>query len=155
MAERSVERFYLPELDTLRFFAFLSVFSGHVLLDFGEVINQVVSLPPRLLRSITGMGGYGVDLFFALSAYLLTRLLLRERIDAGRINVRSFYIRRILRIWPLFLFHRAGGGSRAIQSGFQAATRLLAHAVGVPGKLLRWRSAVPARELVAAVECFG
>jgi len=53
--------------------------------------------------SVTGAGVYGVDLFFALSAYLITSLLLRERTALGDVNLRSFYVRRILRIWPLYL----------------------------------------------------
>jgi len=44
-----------------------------------------------------------VDLFFALSAYLITSLLLRERSATGRLDLRGFYVRRILRIWPLYL----------------------------------------------------
>lgn len=47
-------------------------------------------------------GSYGVDLFFTLSAYLITEILLRERDRAGAIDVRAFYIRRVLRIWPLY-----------------------------------------------------
>jgi len=43
--------------------------------------------------------------FFALSAYLITEILLRERRKSGSISLKNFYIRRILRIWPLyFLF---------------------------------------------------
>ena len=49
-------------------------------------------------------GGFGVCLFFLLSAYLITELLQRERGRTGTIHVRSFYIRRILRIWPLYFF---------------------------------------------------
>lgn len=45
---------------------------------------------------------FGVDLFFTLSAYLITELLMRERQRCGAIDVRSFYIRRALRIWPLY-----------------------------------------------------
>jgi peptidoglycan/LPS O-acetylase OafA/YrhL len=56
-----------------------------------------------LLISIFGAGAYGVDLFFALSAYLITSLLLRERVATGALDLRGFYLRRILRIWPLYL----------------------------------------------------
>ena len=56
-----------------------------------------------LLISIFGAGAYGVDLFFALSAYLITSLLLRERATTGALDLRGFYVRRILRIWPLYL----------------------------------------------------
>ena len=47
-------------------------------------------------------GGYGVQLFFILSGYLITTLLLREEARYGRIALRAFWIRRILRIWPLY-----------------------------------------------------
>ena len=46
----------------------------------------------------------GLCLFFCLSAYLITEILLQERQTAGVVSVRRFYIRRILRIWPLYLF---------------------------------------------------
>jgi peptidoglycan/LPS O-acetylase OafA/YrhL len=100
-----VERFYRPELDALRFFAFFSVFIFHAAprtLDF----YSAAGAPPwlsNLLISIFGAGAYGVDLFFALSAYLITSLLLRERATTGALDLRGFYLRRILRIWPLYL----------------------------------------------------
>ena len=54
------------------------------------------------MNSASYAGSFGVDLFFVLSAYLITELLLRERDQRGTLNVRSFYARRILRIWPLY-----------------------------------------------------
>jgi len=56
----------------------------------------------QVISAISDAGGRGVDLFFVLSAYLITELLLREKDERGTLNVRSFYIRRILRIWPLY-----------------------------------------------------
>ena len=56
----------------------------------------------QLQVSVSRGGAYGVDLFFALSAYLITELLLREREEQGSLDIRSFYVRRILRIWPLY-----------------------------------------------------
>lgn len=50
-------------------------------------------------------GVFGVDLFFVLSAYLITELLLREKNEWGTLDVRAFYMRRILRIWPLYFFY--------------------------------------------------
>lgn len=51
-----------------------------------------------------GAGGLGVVLFFVLSSYLITELLLRESEQRGALDVKSFYVRRILRIWPLYYF---------------------------------------------------
>ena len=45
-----------------------------------------------------------MDLFFTLSGYLITSLLLRERDETGEINLKAFYARRTLRIWPLYYF---------------------------------------------------
>lgn len=47
-------------------------------------------------------GNLGVNFFFVLSGFLISWLLLAERDAHQKINVRAFYIRRILRIWPLY-----------------------------------------------------
>jgi peptidoglycan/LPS O-acetylase OafA/YrhL len=104
-APARAERFYRPELDALRFFAFLGVFIFHAAprsMDFYNAAGYPHWLS-SLLISIFGAGAYGVDLFFALSAYLITNLLLRERAATGALDLRGFYVRRILRIWPLYL----------------------------------------------------
>ena len=98
-------RFYRPELDALRFFAFLGVFVFHAAprtLEFYAAAGYPRWLT-NLLISVFGAGAYGVDLFFALSAYLITSLMLCERATTGSFDLRSFYVRRILRIWPLYL----------------------------------------------------
>ncbi len=47
-------------------------------------------------------GGFvGVDLFFVLSGYLITALLVRERAAEGAISLRGFWRRRVRRLWPL------------------------------------------------------
>ncbi|HEX9958262.1 MAG TPA: acyltransferase [Fibrella sp.] len=48
------------------------------------------------------LGRLGVSLFFVLSGFLITYLLLAEKQKTGRIDIRKFYIRRVLRIWPLY-----------------------------------------------------
>jgi peptidoglycan/LPS O-acetylase OafA/YrhL len=53
---------------------------------------------------VFGNGNLGVNFFFVLSGFLITYLLLAEKERYGRINIPHFYIRRILRIWPLFYF---------------------------------------------------
>lgn len=86
-------RYYRPELDALRFFAFLCVLLRH-----GEPI------PIPLGGLIQECGSFGLSLFFFLSAFLITELLLREREKTSTVHLRAFYIRRILRIWPLYYF---------------------------------------------------
>lgn len=48
------------------------------------------------------LGAYGVTVFFALSGFLITYLLIQEKEFKGDISVNKFYIRRLLRIWPLY-----------------------------------------------------
>jgi peptidoglycan/LPS O-acetylase OafA/YrhL len=101
------QRFYRPELDSLRFFAFLGVFVFHVIPHESTFYLQHPVLPRGVVPwvcAVAGAGAFGVDLFFALSAYLITALLLREQEARGRIDIRAFYVRRILRIWPLYFF---------------------------------------------------
>ncbi len=96
-------RFYRPQLDVLRFFAFFAVFLNHTLST--HVISRLAGASQargEWLEALHRSGGYGVDLFFTLSAYLITELLLRERSVRGTIDVWSFYLRRALRIWPLY-----------------------------------------------------
>ncbi len=77
---------YVPALDGLRAIAVMLVFSLH--LDVPEFPG----------------GNLGVDIFFALSGYLITSLLLREFDVTGSISLKRFYIRRILRLFPALLF---------------------------------------------------
>lgn len=100
---RPVERFYHPELDGLRFVAFLAVFFFHLFpLEPTQVGNPISREIVNWLCSLQRTGAAGVDLFFVLSSYLITQLLLREQQSSGSIDIRSFYVRRILRIWPLY-----------------------------------------------------
>ena len=59
----------------------------------------------RIAASVKDMGWVGVDLFFVLSAYLLIALLDREHAATGATDFKKFFIRRALRIWPLFYFY--------------------------------------------------
>ena len=99
---QSQRRFYQPELDGLRFYAFLGVFVCHTL-PVEDKFYSGLGMPwPWLWGPVIRSGSAGVDLFFVLSAFLITSLLLRERQQTGGISLRQFYIRRILRIWPLY-----------------------------------------------------
>ncbi|KAA6455584.1 acyltransferase [Acidobacteria bacterium AB60] len=87
-------RFFRPELDVLRFFAFCLVFTVHIVPENPSQL-RFVSI---ILRGST----FGVQLFFVLSAYLIVELLSREKDLRLAIDLRRFYTRRILRIWPLY-----------------------------------------------------
>ena len=51
------------------------------------------------------LGEHGVTMFFVLSGFLITYLLLKEYKKTKTINIKAFYIRRALRIWPLYYFY--------------------------------------------------
>ncbi|QLY27050.1 acyltransferase [Bdellovibrio sp. KM01] len=78
-----------PQLDGIRFFAFFLVFLAHTPRGMG-------------IDALQNIGWIGVDLFFILSAYLLTSIMLLEINRTGSINLKHFFVRRCLRIWPLY-----------------------------------------------------
>lgn len=91
---------FFPHLDALRFFAFFAVFVNHALISFGYYNpNPTYKF---IQKNFLSAGGLGVSFFFVLSGFLITYLLLEEKENHGRINIKKFYIRRILRIWPLY-----------------------------------------------------
>ena len=87
------------QLDALRAFAVLAVLVGH----FSPLASKL-----HTLTTLTDLGGLGVRLFFVLSGFLITGILLRskEHCEKNRLPVshafRQFYARRVLRIFPLF-----------------------------------------------------
>ncbi|MGI4855168.1 MAG: acyltransferase family protein [Janthinobacterium lividum] len=93
--------FYRPQLDVVRGLAFLCVYVHHAFPRTG--------VTSHLRSAILDASGFGLSLFFVLSAYLITLLLLREKQKTGNIQLRLFYIRRALRIWPLSLLGLAIG----------------------------------------------
>lgn len=81
-----LERKYFPALDGLRALSIVSVIWYHV---------------PEL-RPLWRTGYLGVHLFFVISGFLITTLLLREKARRGSISLKNFYIRRTLRIFPAY-----------------------------------------------------
>ena len=90
---------YFPNLNGLRFIAALLVIIHHI-----EQLKSIFSIDNYLgtVPFIHIIGKLGVILFFVLSGFLITYLLLTEEEKTKTIGVRDFYIRRILRIWPLY-----------------------------------------------------
>jgi peptidoglycan/LPS O-acetylase OafA/YrhL len=89
---------YFPNLNGVRFIAAFSVLIHHT-----EQIKYLMGLENNYGNFfIKNMGKLGVGLFFVLSGFLITYLLLSEKQRRGDISTKDFYIRRILRIWPLY-----------------------------------------------------
>lgn len=85
---------YLPGLNGIRAIAALLVVLSHISLNTAQLgfpKNEGIK-----------MAGYGVTMFFVLSGYLITTLLLKENDKTGRVSLRKFYMRRIFRIWPIY-----------------------------------------------------
>jgi peptidoglycan/LPS O-acetylase OafA/YrhL len=118
-------RTYFQGLNSLRFFAALAVLLTHIELVkkllyhectlwlktddwiIGNAWQSIFREGPPLaiswLSPFVTFGGYfGVIFFFVLSGFLITYLLLQEKERSQTIAIKNFYIRRILRIWPIY-----------------------------------------------------
>jgi peptidoglycan/LPS O-acetylase OafA/YrhL len=98
---REVRSEHLPTLDGWRGLAILTVLLGH---------GQLAISPPEysqiaFFRAFNGFGGYGVELFFAISGLLICYKLGTERVATGRLDLMQFYGRRIFRLLPSAVFY--------------------------------------------------
>lgn len=85
-------------LDGLRCVAILLVIIGHLR------YNQIaLNDPSSILRLVASFGSMGVDIFFAISGFLITNRLLNELARNGSISLKAFYLRRIYRLFPALL----------------------------------------------------
>ncbi len=87
----------IPSLDGLRALSISFVLLGHFAFSAGFPID----------RSwwTDAYAHYGVRIFFVISGFLITTLLMREREETGTINLKQFYIRRVYRIFPAAYFY--------------------------------------------------
>ncbi len=85
------KRKHFHTFDALRFFSFFLVFLQHI-----PFLNNTP------FRFFSNSGGIGVTFFFVLSGFLISYILLHEKIATHKINLKNFFIRRVLRIWPLY-----------------------------------------------------
>jgi peptidoglycan/LPS O-acetylase OafA/YrhL len=89
---------YLPQLDGLRAIAILLVLWVHFPFVENSKLSHAVWSVGQMIRA----GYIGVDLFFVLSGFLITRILLEERLRTGNVSFRRFYMKRALRIFPIY-----------------------------------------------------
>lgn len=91
---------FFENIDGLRFFAFLPVFLKHSFhTEFDHIKENGFY---KFVSEFWLPGDLGVNFFFVLSGFLITFLLLNEQKINGKIDIKAFYIRRSLRIWPLY-----------------------------------------------------
>ncbi len=91
---------YYPQLDSLRAFAAIGVINLHWLAASYPTLFGIHH------ESNWGFGYYGVQLFFVLSGFLITNILIENKdLESRKSVIKKFYIRRILRLFPIyFLF---------------------------------------------------
>lgn len=95
-------RSYFPNLDGLRFIGFLMIFLSHAFFsDNPDVLSDTFFLK---VKSLGHLGFAGLDFFFVLSAFLITWTLLSEIETKGKMKFGAYFLRRTLRIWPLYFF---------------------------------------------------
>ncbi len=98
------ESFKLPGLNGLRAISILLVIIHHLNLNY-HIFDSLMAywfLRPLLL--FLEDGHMGVNVFFVISGFLITTLLLREENQNGKISLFNFYARRTLRIFPAYYF---------------------------------------------------
>jgi len=89
---------HFPNLDALR-----GIAAGVVVLSHIELLKPNFNLKTLPFNSLLKTGGsIAVTLFFVLSGFLITYLLMNEKEKKQKIFLKEFYIRRSLRLWPLF-----------------------------------------------------
>ena len=92
------EKIYFPGLNALRFFSALAVIITHI-----ELLKHKFELPNYWhIEIIEKLGVIGVSFFFVLSGFLITYLMMEEQENTSLFSIKNFYIRRVLRIWPLY-----------------------------------------------------
>jgi peptidoglycan/LPS O-acetylase OafA/YrhL len=102
-AAETDKRIYFPGLNALRFFAAISVVFIHI--EQWKGLNGLTSNAPETRFFLAQLGLTGPDavtFFFVISGFLITYLLLAELDRTGTIAIKKFYMRRILRIWPVY-----------------------------------------------------
>lgn len=93
---------YFKNLDGLRFIAAFFVILGHCQNIVGNVYQEKKLMIPYQPYA-NKLAVFGVDFFFVLSGFLIAYILIDELNKTGTIQVKQFYIRRSLRLWPLYL----------------------------------------------------
>lgn len=101
-------------------------------LDGIRALAAGLVLAYHLVPGWRGSGYVGVDMFFVLSGFLITSLLMRELVTKGKVNLKNFWVRRVRRIMPAVVFATVGtvalsriqGGDSMVQLPWQVTGSL-------------------------------
>lgn len=107
-------KIYFAHLDVVRFLAAFMVTIAHAYEAWNGWFGEIKILRVKPGGDFTLLGGFldrfiknlgiGVEVFFLISGFLITYLLLEEKKRYNKIHIGKFMIRRSLRIWPLYFF---------------------------------------------------
>lgn len=89
----SNQKNHIPGISGLRALSIIMVLMSHWGIFYAKGVFFIIN-----------NGAFGVNVFFVISGFLITTLLITEEINSGKISLRNFYIRRTLRIFPAFYF---------------------------------------------------
>jgi peptidoglycan/LPS O-acetylase OafA/YrhL len=92
---------HFADIDTLRTICVYLVIIAHCRLLI-QAFASVNDTRFWFIRRFAELSDVGVDTFFCISGFLISFLLFEELSNTGKISIKNFYIRRILRIWPLY-----------------------------------------------------
>lgn len=102
---------FIPEIDGLRFFAIVSVVLFHLrtsVLRIGEYDESTLKANSVLFEVLSN-GGYGVNVFFVISGFILALPMVRAYLQKeGKFNLKKFYLRRITRLEPPYIIIMSG-----------------------------------------------
>ena len=103
---RTSKPIYLPGLNGLRAIASLAVVISHTTLALSQfgLNSKIFGTDSDGNPKGLDLAGDGVSIFFTLSGFLITYLLLKEK-EISSLKIKDFYIRRVLRIWPLYYLY--------------------------------------------------
>lgn len=96
---KAVEMNRIKSLDGIRAISILMVLLGHA----RETMPEYITGNPFFI--MISNSSLGVSIFFVISGYLITRLLIKERVNTGAVDIKDFYMRRIYRIFPVFYLY--------------------------------------------------
>lgn len=109
MIKNDNKTIFLPGLNGIRAIAAIGVMFSHINHSLKRDYNidnvSLFGFKDNGQAKSWVLGEHGVTMFFVLSGFLITYLLIKEINKTDTINIKSFYIRRALRIWPLYYLY--------------------------------------------------